>query len=86
MITEKDGKRTSDCECKEKSKEAPGVDEDKADRNDDGELSSWEKSVANAAFAESKVQTPEQENTLYESRFTQRNTRLFEKLLKEWTK
>lgn len=35
---------------------------------------------------ESKIQTPEQENTLYESRFTQRNTRLFEKLLKEWTK
>ncbi len=35
---------------------------------------------------ESKIQTPEQESTLYESRFTQRNTRLFEKLLKEWTK
>jgi len=35
---------------------------------------------------ESKIQTPEQENSLYESRFTQRNTRLFEKLLKEWTK
>ena len=36
--------------------------------------------------SESRIQTPEQENTLYESRFTQRNTRLFEKLLKEWTK
>ena len=35
---------------------------------------------------ESKIQTPEQENALYESRFTKRNTRLFEKLLKEWTK
>lgn len=35
---------------------------------------------------ESKIQTPEQENALYESRFTQKNTRLFEKLLKEWTK
>ena len=35
---------------------------------------------------ESKIRTPEQENTLYESRFAQRNTRLFEKLLKEWTK
>lgn len=35
---------------------------------------------------ESKVQTPEQENKLYESRFTNRNTKLFEKLLKEWTK
>lgn len=36
--------------------------------------------------SESNVRTPEQENALYESRFTQRNTRLFEKLLKEWTK
>ena len=35
---------------------------------------------------ESTINTPEQENALYESRFTQRNTRLFEKLLKEWTK
>ena len=36
--------------------------------------------------AEGKVQTPEQENTLYEQRFTPKNNRLFEKLLKEWTK
>lgn len=35
---------------------------------------------------ESKIQTPEQENTLYEQRFTPKNTRLYEKLLKEWTK
>lgn len=35
---------------------------------------------------ESKIQTPEQENTIYEQRFTPRNTKLFEKLLKEWTK
>tara|TARA_Y100000004_G_C8898600_1_gene405298 strand:- start:168 stop:1244 length:1077 start_codon:yes stop_codon:yes gene_type:complete len=35
---------------------------------------------------ESKIQTPEQENTLYESRFTPKNNRLFDKLLKEWTK
>jgi hypothetical protein len=35
---------------------------------------------------ESKIQTPEQENKLYESRFTPRNNRIFEKLLKEWTK
>ena len=35
---------------------------------------------------ESRVQTPEQESKLYESRFTNRNTKLFEKLLKEWTK
>ena len=35
---------------------------------------------------ESIIQTPEQENALYESRFTDRNTRLFDKLLKIWTK
>lgn len=35
---------------------------------------------------ESKIQTPEQENTLYEQRFTPKNNRLFEKLLKEWAK
>ncbi len=35
---------------------------------------------------ESKIQTPEQENTLYEQRFAPKNNRLFEKLLKEWTK
>jgi len=32
------------------------------------------------------IQTPEQENTLYEQRFTPKNNRLFKKLLKEWTK
>tara|TARA_A200000159_G_scaffold159589_1_gene178426 strand:- start:3277 stop:4455 length:1179 start_codon:yes stop_codon:yes gene_type:complete len=35
---------------------------------------------------ESKIQTPEQENTLYEQRFAPKNNRLFEKLVKEWTK
>lgn len=35
---------------------------------------------------ESKVQTPEQEKTLYESRFAGRNNRLFENLTKKWTK
>ena len=35
---------------------------------------------------ESKIQTPEQENSLYESRFTPRNNRLFENLTKKWTK
>lgn len=35
---------------------------------------------------ESKVQTPEQEKTLYESRFAGRNNRLFGNLTKKWTK
>ena len=33
-----------------------------------------------------KVNTPEKEEALYENRFSRRNTNLFEKLLKEWTK
>ena len=32
------------------------------------------------------IQTPEQENKLYENRFAPRNNRLFEKLVKDWTK
>ena len=42
-----------------------------------------------AAFAKNEeisIQTPEQENSLYEQRFTPKNNRLFEKLVKEWTK
>lgn len=35
---------------------------------------------------ESKIQTPEQENTLYENRFAGKNERLYQKLLKEWAK
>ena len=33
-----------------------------------------------------KIKTPEQENKLYESRFSNRNSALFEKLVKKWTK
>ena len=51
-----------------------GVELDDDDENDD------------ETKDESKIQTPEQENTLYESRFAPRNNRLFEKLVKEWTK
>ena len=35
---------------------------------------------------EAEINTPEKENDLYESRFSKRNTNLFEKLLKEWAK
>ncbi len=34
----------------------------------------------------SKITTPEQEESLYEQRFTPKNNRLFEKLVKQWTK
>ena len=36
--------------------------------------------------SESKIRTPEQEKTLYEQRFTPKNERLYQKLLKEWAK
>jgi hypothetical protein len=35
---------------------------------------------------DNRVQTPEQENTLYESRFNNRNNQLFDKLINKWTK
>ena len=63
---------------------------DKADLDDNGKLSGYEKKRAKAIEKsmedqkESKIQTPEQENALYESRFSKRNTNLFNKLLKEW--
>ena len=65
---------------------------DKADLDDDGKLSGYEKKRAKAIEKnmedqkESKIQTPEQENALYESRFSNRNTNLFEDLVKKWTK
>ena len=44
------------------------------------------KDAEKAEKNESKIQTPEQENFLYESRFTGRNTRIYEQLVKNWTK
>lgn len=61
----------------------------KADLNKDGKLSKYEKRRGRAiekAMAAEQVNTPESEINLYEERFTPRNTRLFEKLLNEWTK
>ena len=39
-----------------------------------------------AESIDSKIHTPEQENALYEERFTPRNNKLFERLVKKWTK
>lgn len=39
-----------------------------------------------AESIDSKIHTPEQENALYEERFTPKNNRLFERLVKKWTK
>jgi len=63
------------------SSEAPkSVDADDDDTADSDDADDTEETV------EERIQTPEQEDSLYESRFAHRNTRLFEKLLKEWTK
>ena len=77
----------------------PGVNRKKADRNGDDKIDDWEGAVANAAFGdkkkkkpepkavgELKIRTPEQEVSLYEQRFTPKNNRLFESLVKKWTK
>jgi len=54
------------------------------DLNNDGKKGSGE--VPAFLKEGSRIQTPEQENALYEQRFTSKNNRLFEKLVKEWTK
>ena len=56
------------------------------DRDGDGVPNGADSDPNDGSKNESKIQTPEQENTLYESRFTPRNNRLFEKLVKQWTK
>ena len=61
----------------------------KADLNKDGKLSKYERKRGAAiekSMAAENINTPEGENKLYEERFKARNGRLFEKLLKEWTK
>ena len=45
-----------------------------------------EKAQSTKESIDQRIHTPEQENNLYERRFTPRNNRIFEKLLKEWTK
>ena len=54
--------------------------------DDDNKLKKSLTDPARQPTKESKINTPEQEEDLYESRFSKRNTNLFEKLLKEWAK
>lgn len=82
--------KSSDSDSK-KDEDTPAKEGEKPDIGDIDNDGNKEESAKGAAEdkerqEESKIRTPEQENALYESRFTQRNTRLFEKLLKEWTK
>lgn len=75
-----------------KEAEGDSKKEEKADEDDkesDKDLSKvppqLRKHVAKK-MKESKIQTPEQEQTLYESRFNKRNEEIFDKLKKLWTK
>lgn len=56
------------------------------DKDGDGVPNGADSDPEDGAQNESKIQTPEQENTLYESRFAGRNTNLFEDLVKKWAK
>ena len=75
-------------------KEKEGDKKDKKESDDEEEKSDKDLSKVppqlrkhvKGKMNESKIQTPEQENALYEQRFTPKNNRLFEKLVKEWTK
>ena len=83
-----DGKGYHKKELEEAALENPK----KADLDKDGKLSPYEKRRGAAIEKsmkdqnESKIQTPEQEQKLYESRFNKRNEEIFDKLKKLWTK
>tara|TARA_B100000927_G_scaffold287956_1_gene281716 strand:- start:5251 stop:6126 length:876 start_codon:yes stop_codon:yes gene_type:complete len=69
------------------------VDQNKDGKNDFDDVkvarmiaSGMSREEALEAVGESKIHTPEQENALYEERFTPRNNKLFERLVKKWTK
>ena len=64
-----------------------GAKPDYIDIDGDGDKEeSMKKAAADKEKNESKIQTPEQENALYENRFSNRNAKLFEDLVKKWTK
>jgi len=56
------------------------------DIDGDGDKEESMKKASKDMKKEYKIQTPEQENSLYESRFAERNNKLFENLTKKWTK
>ena len=77
LMQEKDGDEDA-----QESGEDPTDKED--NEEDDGAVQRPDKD--DEPTRESRIRTPEEEKVLYESRFTQRNTKLFEKLVKQWTK
>ncbi len=80
------------CECpkedkKDTKKTKPGKKEWKDTTGDNKFTKADLLKARGVELAEgAKVRTPEQESAIYEQRYTPKNNRLFEKLLKEWTK
>ena len=66
---------------KHKTRMKAGYDDD-----GDGVPNGADKDSKDGSVKESKIQTPEQEQKLYESRFNKRNDEIFDKLKKLWTK
>ena len=56
------------------------------DKDGDGVPNGADENPEDGSVKESKIQTPEQENALYENRFSKRNANLFEDLVKKWAK
>ena len=78
-------------ELQEKKSKKKGPKPDYLDLDGDGNKEeSMKKAAADKKKKkkanESKIQTPEQEQKLYESRFNKRNQEIFDKLKKLWTK
>ncbi len=98
----RDSKECSHCngkgcdKCKENVKESEELEEavptvDRSELGDDDVVDGpGNMSVKGGKLVKvnegTKIQTPEQENALYGSRFAPKNNRLFEKLVKQWTK
>ena len=75
-------------EAKGEKGDADPLDGERAkfDKDHDGVPDGGDEDPDDPEVKESKIQTPEQENSLYESRFANRNANLFEDLVKKWTK
>ena len=56
------------------------------DDDGDGVPNGGDPNPKDGSVKESKIQTPEQEEVLYESRFGKRNEEIFNKLTKLWAK
>ena len=78
------GKCKNGCQCEPIQENEEPEEKKKKGKYDDGD--DKDEKCDYIPCDESVIKTPEQENALYEQRFTPKNNRLFEKLLKEWTK